>query len=38
MYKILSNNVIIAKDFRTYNDAKAFVQQRRVNNCLILQQ
>lgn len=38
MYKILSNNVVIAKDFSNYKEAKVFVQQRRINNCTILQQ
>lgn len=38
MYKILSNNVVIAKDFRTSIEAKTFVQYRRIKNCIIVKQ
>ena len=38
MYKILSNNVVIAKDFSDYKEAKTFVQYRRIKNCIIIKQ
>lgn len=38
MYKILSNDTLIAKDFNTIKEAKEFIRLRGIHNSIILQQ
>lgn len=38
MYKILSNDTLIAKDFNTIKEAKEFIRLKGIHNSIILQQ